>query len=98
MSWEIGRTDEERSILRTVAHATEVGKMIVPPPNIPAVRVNALRRAFDATVKDPSFIDDLKAARIELDPMTGEELQKLVGAQLTTGAHRQSQVDVPLEN
>jgi tripartite-type tricarboxylate transporter receptor subunit TctC len=78
MSWELGRTEEQRDILRIVAHATEVGKMIVAPPNIPAVRVDVLRRAFDATVKDPAFVADLKAARIELGPMSGEDLQKLV--------------------
>jgi tripartite-type tricarboxylate transporter receptor subunit TctC len=77
-SWELARTEEEREVLRIVANATEVGKMIMAPPNIPANRVYALRRAFDATVKDPEFVADLKAARIELGPMIGEELQKLV--------------------
>jgi len=52
--------------------------MILAPPDIPADRVFALRRAFDATVKDPEFIADLKAVRIELGPMPGEELQRLV--------------------
>lgn len=78
MSWELARTEEEREILRIVASATEVGKMIMAPPNIPPDRVHALRRAFDATVKDPNFIADLNAASIELGPMAGEELQKLV--------------------
>src|SRR5262245_2426481 len=78
MSWELARNDEERQILRIVANATEVGKMIMAPPGIPAERVTALRRAFDATMKDPDFIAELKALRIELGPMPGEELQKLV--------------------
>ncbi len=78
MSWELGRNDEEKQVLRIVANATEVGKMIMASPGIPADRVTALRRAFDATMKDPDFIADLKAARIELGPMPGEELQKLV--------------------
>jgi len=78
MSWELARNDEERQILRIVANATEVGKMIMAPPGIPVERVTALRRAFDATMKDPDFIAELKALRIELGPMPGEELQKLV--------------------
>jgi tripartite-type tricarboxylate transporter receptor subunit TctC len=78
MSWELARNAEERQILRVVANGTEVGKMIMAPPGIPADRVTALRRAFDATVKDPEFIAELKAARMEYAPMPGEELQQLV--------------------
>ncbi len=78
MSWELGRNDEERQILRIVANATEVGKMILSTPDTPAERIQALRRAFDATMKDPAFQAELKTQRVELGPMTGEELQKLV--------------------
>jgi hypothetical protein len=78
MSWELARNDEDKQILRIVASATEVGKMIMAPPGIPADRVTALRRAFDATMRDPAFIAELKASRVELGPMPGEELQKLV--------------------
>ena len=78
MSWELGRNDEERQILRVVANATEVGKMILSTPDTPMDRITALRRAFDATMKDPAFMAELKAQRVELGPMPGEELQKLV--------------------
>ena len=61
-----------------VANATEVGKMILSTPDTPADRIQALRRAFDATMKDPAFMAELKAQRVELGPMPGEELQKLV--------------------
>jgi len=78
MSWELGRNDEEKQILRIVANATEVGKMILSTPDTPAERITALRRAFDATTQDPAFVAELKAQRVELAPMTGEDLQKLV--------------------
>jgi tripartite-type tricarboxylate transporter receptor subunit TctC len=78
MSWELGRSPEEQQILKLVASATEVGKMVMAPPAIPADRVRALRRAFDATMKDPDFVAELKASRVELGPMAGEALQKLV--------------------
>ncbi len=78
MSWELGRNPEEQQILKLVANAAEVGKMILAPPGIPADRVTALRRAFDATMKDPEFMAELAASRVELGPMAGEELQKLV--------------------
>jgi tripartite-type tricarboxylate transporter receptor subunit TctC len=78
MSWELGRNDEEKQILRIVANATEVGKMILSTPDTPADRIQALRRAFDATMKDPAFLADLKASRVDVGPMSGEELQELV--------------------
>jgi tripartite-type tricarboxylate transporter receptor subunit TctC len=89
MSWELGRTPEEQQILRIVANATEVGKMILAPPGIPAERVQALRRAFDATMKDPEFIEELNSNRVELDAMAGEDLQRLV---VDLGATSQSMV------
>jgi tripartite-type tricarboxylate transporter receptor subunit TctC len=78
MSWELGRNPEEQEILKLVANAAEIGKMILASPGIPADRVTALRRAFDATMKDPEFMAELAASRVELGPMPGEELQKLV--------------------
>jgi tripartite-type tricarboxylate transporter receptor subunit TctC len=77
-SWELGRNPQEQQILKIVASATEVGKMVLAPPAVPAERVRALRRAFDATMQDPDFVAELKTSRVELGPMTGENLQKLV--------------------
>jgi tripartite-type tricarboxylate transporter receptor subunit TctC len=78
MTWELASNEDDRQILRIVANATEVGKMILSTPDTPADRIQALRRAFDATMKDPAFQAELKSQRVELGPMPGEELQKLV--------------------
>jgi hypothetical protein len=42
-------------------------------------RVQALRRAFDATMKDPAFIDAVKKIRGEIGALTGEQVQALIG-------------------
>ena len=78
LSIELGRTPEEIQILRIVANATEVGKMTLAPPGVPADRVQALRRAFDATIKDPDYIAEMNKQRLEIVPLNGEELQKIV--------------------
>ena len=77
-SVELARTPEEKELLRIVANATEIGKSILAPPDLPADRTEALRRAFDATVVDPAFVAGLTAAKLEITPLRGEELQKLV--------------------
>jgi hypothetical protein len=41
--------------------------------------VEALRRAFDATMKDPEFLADANKTHLTVGPLSGEELQKLVG-------------------
>jgi tripartite-type tricarboxylate transporter receptor subunit TctC len=75
---ELGRNDEERAILSAVMNAAEVGTAFFTTPGAPPDRVTALRRAFDATMKDPEFQADVERTRLSINPITGEELQKLV--------------------
>jgi tripartite-type tricarboxylate transporter receptor subunit TctC len=75
---ELARNDEERQILRAVMNATEIGTAFFTTPGVPADRVTALRRAFDATVKDPEFLADAQRTKLTVGPLAGEELQKLV--------------------
>lgn len=75
---ELGRTPEDRAILALYASATEIGKSIVAPPGLPADKLNALRRGFDAMLKDPEYLEEVKRFSLDFDPMTGEQLQKYV--------------------
>jgi tripartite-type tricarboxylate transporter receptor subunit TctC len=50
----------------------------VAPPEVPSDRVTALRRAFDATMKDPAFIADARKIDIEVDGLSGEAMQQLM--------------------
>lgn len=75
---EIAATDEQRAIFRTVLNATAIGKPFFTAPGVPAERVDALRRAFDKMVKDKDFEAEFDRARVDLIPMNGEGLQKLV--------------------
>jgi tripartite-type tricarboxylate transporter receptor subunit TctC len=77
-SAELARTPEQEKILRVVSSSSEIGKFVLTTPDVPAERVSALRLAFDAMVKDPDFIAEAEKLRVELDPMSGIELQKIV--------------------
>ena len=46
--------------------------------------MQALRRAFDATMKDPEFLADAKKLNLEIDPITGEQAQELIARVLAT--------------
>ena len=75
---ELARNDEERAILRAVMNASEVGTAFFTTPGVPADRLTALRRAFDATMKDPEFLAEAQKTKLTVGPLPGEELQKLV--------------------
>jgi tripartite-type tricarboxylate transporter receptor subunit TctC len=77
-SVELARNDEQRGLLTAVSSASEIGKFVLTTPDVPAERVTALRRAFDAMVRDPEFIAEAQKLRVELGPLSGEELQKIV--------------------
>ena len=75
---ELGRTPDETAILKAVMHATELGLSLFSTPAVPADRLDALRRAFDATMADADFLAELKAEGGSASPLSGERLQKLV--------------------
>jgi tripartite-type tricarboxylate transporter receptor subunit TctC len=75
---------EKAAIARFVALAEDECRPLAAPPGVDAARVAILRRAFDATMKDPAFLADAKRARMEISPSTGEEVEADVHEVLTT--------------
>jgi tripartite-type tricarboxylate transporter receptor subunit TctC len=75
---ELAKTDADRQALTMMFARTEYGRPYFVPPDVPAARIEALRRAFDATMKDPDFIADAAQLQLQLSPTTGEEVQALV--------------------
>lgn len=75
---ELGRTDEQKAILRAVASGGEIGKFVLTTPQTPTDRVQALRRAFDAMVREPAFVAEARELRIVMDPLRGEQIQQMV--------------------
>jgi tripartite-type tricarboxylate transporter receptor subunit TctC len=72
--FEFAKTAEQRQILGFYGSTMEFGFPLAAPPGVPAERVNALRRAHDAAVKDPQFLAEIKKAKLKSVPVTGEEL------------------------
>ncbi|MDA1324289.1 MAG: hypothetical protein O3C34_06055 [Proteobacteria bacterium] len=68
----------DRAMLKLVFGTQEMGRPFVGPPEIPKARFAALRKAFMDTLKDPAFLKDAKKRRLEIDPISGEEVERLV--------------------
>lgn len=75
---DLAKTEEERAVLELLASDAAVGRGFMMPPGVPKDRVQAMRRAFDATMKDPAFLAEAKKRRLLIEPMTGENLQAIV--------------------
>lgn len=75
---DLARTEADRQALRLVLARQAHGRPYFLPPGVPEERTAALRRAFDATMRDPAFLTEAKAMKVEVDPMTGEDVQALV--------------------
>ena len=69
---------EAREILKLLSAPTAIGRPIFTTPDTPADRLAALRVAFDATMKDPAFIADAAKLGLDLNPVSGEALQRIV--------------------
>ena len=75
---ELARTDDEREVLGFITKAMSVGRPIGVGPGVPSERVDALRKAFDATLTDPEFIAEAKKSRMDIGPMDGVTVQRLI--------------------
>jgi tripartite-type tricarboxylate transporter receptor subunit TctC len=78
MLWELGRNQAETQVLRMMSSLPAIGRPLFTPPDVPAERVKALRKAFDETVKSKAFLDEAARAKLEINPVSGEEIQKIV--------------------
>jgi tripartite-type tricarboxylate transporter receptor subunit TctC len=75
---DLARNDDERRLLELFSSPSLIGRSVVAPPGTPPERVAELRRAFMATMQDPSFLADVRRAQLEISPLPGEELQAAV--------------------
>ena len=84
---DFAKTDEDRQILRFFSTDIVIGRPFVTSPGVPAERVAILRAAFDRLLKDPAFLDDAKKAGIDISPVGGVAIQKIVADFMNTPAN-----------
>ena len=69
---------EKLQILRLILAAQEMARPFAAPPGIPSDRKAALIAAFDATMKDPEFLAEANRMKLDVNPVTGPALDKLL--------------------
>jgi tripartite-type tricarboxylate transporter receptor subunit TctC len=75
---DLAASPEDREAMTLIFSPTYIGWPSVMPPNVPMDRVQAVRAAYDKAMKDPDLITAAAKQDLELDPLRGEEIQKIV--------------------
>ncbi len=75
--------DYKRALI-LIGAASQLGRSLVGTPGIPPDRAKALRVAFEEGMKDPEILAQAKAWKLDLDPISGEEMEKTVKEILDT--------------
>ncbi|MDI7259453.1 MAG: tripartite tricarboxylate transporter substrate-binding protein [Thermodesulfobacteriota bacterium] len=75
------KTEEARQLIEVgIHHAGVFARPFVLPPGTPKERVKILAKAFQETLRDKEFIADVEKTRLDIDPLTDEELEKAVNS------------------
>ena len=81
---DLAKTPDDRRVMEVVFAKFGMSRPFLAPPGIVPERLAALRRAFDATVQDPAFLADAQKLGMEINPVSGEDVQALVARIMAT--------------
>lgn len=88
---------EDRAVVEFMSKAVSVGRPMATTQDVPQDRIVALRRAFDTTLVDPAFIAEAEKQRAEIEPMSGEELTRIIHEILATPQPVLDRVKIAIE-
>lgn len=73
------KTEEGRRILEVGVHNdSQLVRAFTLPPATPKARLQTLRKAFQETMRDPAFLADAEKAKLEIEPVSGEDIERTV--------------------
>jgi tripartite-type tricarboxylate transporter receptor subunit TctC len=76
--YDYAKTDEQRQLMRIVFSSTEFGRPYVFPPEVPAERVDIMRRAIAAAARDPELVAEAERIKLDMTYRPFEHLEQLV--------------------
>jgi tripartite-type tricarboxylate transporter receptor subunit TctC len=75
---EFAKDEKTKQILALVFSPQAMDRPVLLPPGTPKDKVDALRKAFKETVEDPRFVAEAKKQKLEVDYVSGEEVQEVI--------------------
>jgi tripartite-type tricarboxylate transporter receptor subunit TctC len=76
--YDVARSENDKKVVSFLTAAESIGRPVIAPPGVPADRIEALRKAFMETMKDPEFLAFAKQARMDIDPIAGAQAADIV--------------------
>ncbi len=75
----LAKTNDARLLIETAVHGdSEIVRTYTLPPGTPKERVQILRKAFQETLRDPEFVADAKKSKLGVDPISPEEVERII--------------------
>jgi tripartite-type tricarboxylate transporter receptor subunit TctC len=81
---DLAKDEADRQIMRLAFGNLEMARPFLAPPGIPVDRVAALRAAFEATAKDPAFLDEARKLNMPINVASSREIETLLRDVYTT--------------
>jgi tripartite-type tricarboxylate transporter receptor subunit TctC len=75
---DLASSPEDRTLIELLFFPQEMGRPFMMPPDTPKNLVTTIRRAFDATMKDPAFLAEAEKSLFDVDPLSGEEMEQIL--------------------
>ena len=75
---DLARTSEQKQMIGFLYAGQGIGRPFVAPPDLPAKRLEMLRNAFNATMKDAKFVAEARKSKLDIEPEDGAHLAALV--------------------
>lgn len=75
---DLAPSPEAKQILRLFSSDVAIGRPLLAPPGVPENRIAALRKALEATLKDPAYLKEAKDTGVDVAPISGARLQQIV--------------------
>lgn len=76
--YDLLKSDDDRAVLDLILATQRLGRPFAGPPSLPADRTAALRKAFDAMVRDPEFTANAERQKVDLQPLSGPEIDEVL--------------------
>lgn len=75
---DLAKSDEQKKMLRLTLAPQAMARPFVAPPGVPADRAKALQKAFDDTMKDPAFLEEAKRLKLDVNPLSGQQVLEML--------------------
>ena len=75
---DFAKSEDQQQIFKLIFARQVMGLPDLAPPGVPKERAEALRKAFMDTMKDPEFLSDSEKSQLEINPVSGADVEQLV--------------------